>query len=129
LSFQYGQFGEGFDLERPSHEALSFEELVDLHGEPVTIIHQTITGYNDYGHSIKTETTYSEQAFIRQRPGETSLPIGHIKQSTISVLFKQWAAIEEELYELEVEGYRYHITGVAKNEAYLEVLARRELSH
>ena len=128
MSFQYGQFGEGFDLLRPSPEALSFEELVELHGEPVTIIHQTITGYNDYGHSLKTETTYSEQGFIRQRPGETTFPIGYIKQSSISVLFKQWAAIEEEHYELEVEGHRYHITGVAKNEAYLEVLARREMS-
>lgn len=127
MSYQYGQYGEGFDLLRPAPEALSFEELVQLHGEPVTLIHETITGFNDYGHPVKTETSISEKGFIKQTPGEEAFPIGHVKKSGISVLLRQWAPVEEELHELEIGQHRYHITGVVKNEAYLEVQATREV--
>jgi hypothetical protein len=111
----------------PSPSALCFEELVELHGEPITIVNQTVSGYNYYGHPVKTETSYAEPGFLRQRPGEATLPPGHIKKNNISVLLKQWIPVEEELCELEIEEKRYHITGLAKTEAYMEVLAEREV--
>jgi hypothetical protein len=127
MSYQYGQYGEGFDLVRPTSEALCFEELVSLHGEPVKVIHETITGHDDYGHPVKAETAYTERGFLKQRPGEEALPIGHVKKPSLTVLLKQWAPVEEELYELEIGNHRYHVTGVVKNEAYLEVMATREV--
>jgi hypothetical protein len=111
----------------PSPPALSFEELVGLHGDPVNVIHQTILSYNDYGHPVKAEISFTEQGFIRSRPVEAAHPIGHIKNPGVSVLLKQWAPVEEDLCELEIEEQRYHIIGVVKNEAYLEVTARREV--
>jgi len=127
LSFQYSHYAEGFDILMPSPSALCFEELVELHGEKITIVNQTVSGNDDYRHPIKTETTYPESAFLRQRPGESTLPSGHIKKNNVSVLLKQWIPVEEELCELEIEGKRYHIAGLAKTEAYLEVLAEREV--
>jgi hypothetical protein len=127
LSFQYSHYAEGFDLFMPSPSALCFEELVELHGEPITIINQTVSRYNNYGHPVMTETSYQEAGFLRQRPGESTLPSGHIKKNSISLLLKQWIPVEEELCELEIEGKRYHVTGLAKTEAYLEVLAEREV--
>ena len=35
MSFQYGQYGTGFDLMRPEPQALRFEELLQLHVEDV----------------------------------------------------------------------------------------------
>jgi hypothetical protein len=111
----------------PSPPALCFEELVELHGETIIIVNQTVSGYNDYGHPVMTETSYQESGFLRQRPGESTLPPGHIKKNNVSVLLKQWIPVEEELCQLEIEGKRYHISGLAKTEAYLEVLAEREV--
>jgi hypothetical protein len=125
LSFQYGQFGTGFDLMMPEPQALRFEELLRLHGEGVTVIQQTETGRDGYGLPVVSEVTYTEKAVIKTDLGENLLPLGEVKRATVETLFKQWAPIGEAMYELEIRGHRYHVVGVEKTSAYLLVRAER----
>ena len=125
MSYQYGQFGTGFDLVRPEPHALRFEELLELHGEDVTVIKQTVSSHDGYGQPVLSETTYTEKAVIKTDLGESLLPPGEVKRAAVEALFTQWAPVGETLYELEIEGHRYHVTGVEKTSAYLLVKAER----
>ncbi len=125
MSFQYGQYGAGFDLMRPEPQALRFEELLELHGEDVTVVQQTVSSHDAYGQPVLSETTYTEKAVIKTDLGESFLPPGEVKRATVEVLFTQWAPVGEALYELEIESHRYHVTGVEKTSAYLLVKAER----
>ncbi len=125
MSFQYGQFGEGFDVLRPSPQALRFNELVSLQGDDVIIIHQTLTGHDDYGTPEYTESETTEKAIIKVRQKELYLPPGEIQHNVAKVLFKQWASVAEDNYELEINSDRYHIVMVHRTSACLEVEVRR----
>lgn len=125
MSFQYGQFSEGFDVLQPTPAALRFNELLQLRGEDVSIVYQSNTGYDPYGSPVYTETETIEKAMIKVNRGERYLPPGEIKENKTKVLFKQWASVAEDNYELEIEGDRYHIELVHRTEACLEVEARR----
>ena len=125
MSFQYGQFGTGFDLMMPEPQALRFEELLELHGEDVKMVQQTVTGHDDYGQPVVSETSYTEKAVIKTSLGESLLPPGEVKRATVEALFTQWAPVGETLYELEIRGHRYHVVGVEKASAYMLVRAER----
>lgn len=125
MSFQYGQFGAGFDLMMPEPQALRFEELLMLHGEDVTVVQQTVSGHDAYGQPVLGETTYTEKAVIKTDLGESLLPPGEVKRAAVEVLFTRWAPVGETLHELEIAGHRYHVTGVEKASAYLLVKAER----
>ena len=125
MSFQYGQFGAGFDLMRPEPQALRFEELLELHGEDVTVVQQTVTSHDAYGQPVLSETTYTEKVVIKTSLRESLLPPGEVKRATVEALFTQWAPVDETLYELEIEGHRYHVIGVEKTSAYMLVRAER----
>ena len=125
MSCQYGQFGVGFDLMRPEPQALRFEELLELHGEDVTVVQQTIDSHDGYGQPVITETSYTEKAIIKTSLGESFLPLGEVKRAAVEALFTQWAPVGETLYELEIRGHRYHVTGVEKTSAYMLVKAER----
>ena len=49
MSFMYRNYGEGFEVTLPSPEALRFEELVQLRGVNVIVIHLTLSGRDSYG--------------------------------------------------------------------------------
>ena len=125
MSYQYGQFGTGFDLMMPEPQALRFEELLQLHGEEVTVVQQTVTGRDGYGQPVISETMYTEKAVVKTDLGESLLPPGEVKRATVEALFTQWAPIGETFYELEIRGHRYHVTGVEKMSAYMLVKAER----
>ena len=125
MSYQCGQFGVGFDLMRPEPQALRFEELLELHGEDVTVVQQTVTGHDGYGQPVITEASYTEKAIIKTSLGESFLPLGEVKRAAVEVLFTQWAPVGETQYEIEIRGHRYHVTGVEKTSAYLLVKAER----
>jgi len=125
LSFQYGQYGTGFDLMMPEPQALRFEELLELHGEDVTVIHQTETSRDAYGQPVMSEATYTEKAVVKTDLGERLMPPGEVKRATVEALFAQWAPIGETLYMLEIRGHRYHVVGIEKASAYLLVRAER----
>ena len=125
MSYQYGQFGTGFDLMRPEPQALRFEELLELHGEDVKVVQQTETGRDGYGQPVVSEATYTEKAVVKTDLGESLLPPGEVKRATVEALFAQWAPIGEAMYELEIRGHRYHVVGVEKAAAYLLVRAER----
>ena len=125
MSFQYGQYGTGFDLMMPEPQALRFEELLMLHGEDVTVVQQTETSRDAYGQPVTSEATYTEKAVIKTDLGETLLPPGEVKRATVEALFTRWAPISEAGYELEIRGHRYHVVGVEKAAAYLHVRAER----
>jgi len=125
VSFQYGQFGEGFDLMMPEPQALRFEELLELHGEDVTVVQQTVTSRDAYGQPVTSEDSYTVKAVIKTDLGESLLPPGEVKRATVEALFTQWAPIGETMYELEIRGHRYHVVGVEKAAAYLLVRAER----
>jgi len=125
VSFQYGQFGAGFDLLMPEPQALRFEELLELHGEDVIVVQQTETSRDSYGQPVVSETSYTKKAVIKTDLGESLLPPGEVKRATVEALFTQWAPIGETMYELEIRGHRYHVVGVEKTSAYLLVRAER----
>ena len=125
MSFQYGQFGPGFDLIMPEPQALRFEELLQLHSEEVTVIQQTVDSHDGYGQPVVSEASYTEKAIVKTDLGESLLQPGEVKRATVEALFAQWAPIGEALYELEIRGHRYHVVGVEKASAYLHVRAER----
>jgi len=125
VSFQYGQYGTGFDLMMPEPQALRFEELLELHGEDVTVVHQTVDGRDAYGQPVMSEATYTEKAVVKTDLGERLMPPGEVKRATVEALFAQWAPVGETLYMLEIRGHRYHVVGVEKASAYLLVRAER----
>ncbi len=125
MSYQYGQFGAGFDLMMPEPQALRFEELLMLHGEDVTVVQQTVSSHDRYGQPVVSEASYTEKAVIKTSLGESLLPPSEIKRATVEALFTQWAPVGEALYELEIRGHRYHVTGVEKASAYMLVKAER----
>ena len=125
MSYQYGQFGEGFDRMMPEPQALRFEELLMLHGEDVTVVQQTETSRDAYGQPVTSEATYTEKAVIKTDLGERLMPPGEVKRATVEALFTRWAPIGEAGYELEIRGHRYHVVGVEETSTYLLVRAER----
>ena len=125
MSFQYGQYSTGFDVLQPSPQALRFNEFVELQGDDVIIVHQTATGHDDYGNPEYTESETTEKAMVKVRQRELYLPPGEVKHNIAKVLFRQWASVDEDNYELEINGDRYHILMVHRTSACLEVEVRR----
>lgn len=125
MSYMYKQFGEGFDVQMPGSEALRFEELVELRGVDVMIVQQTVTGQNDYGHPVYSESSFTVKAVVKIRPGELRLPPGDVKRADLEALLPVWAPVDEALYEVEVDGVRYHVTGIEATMAYRKVIGER----
>ena len=127
MSYMYKQFGEGFDVAMPSPEALRFEELAQLRGVDVVVVHQTLSSRDGYGHPVYSETSLTVMAIVKIRPGEVFLPPGEVKRASVEVLLPVWAPVDEAQYELEVDGVRYHITGLEKTTAYVKVYGERKV--
>ena len=128
MSFEYGQYGLGYDFDLPEPQALRFNELAELHGERIRVIWQTITAYDAYGNPIKSETCYTEHGIIKRAVSEVRLPAGHTVKVRVEVLMKLWAPVEKDSCKLEIKGCRYHIIGIVENSAYMMVTAESEVS-
>ena len=128
MSYVFSQYGEGFDIVMPEPQALRFNELIQLRGQNMTIIWQTVTGYDDYGQPVKSETSFSEHGILKRLVSELTLPLGYVKENTIEVLMRRWAPLDADTCELEIDGSRYHIIGVEKTPTYLRVSAELEVS-
>ena len=126
MSFQYGQFGEGFDVMTPTPEALRFGDLIERRGTGVTVIKLVETGEDSYGQPVYSESQRSEKAFVERDEGERILPPGTVKRGSMKLFLAAWAAIGEEGYEVEVNGIRYHVTALDRTRAYIEAKARRK---
>ena len=126
MSFQYGHFGEGFDVMTPTAEALGYGDLLERRGLDVTIIKLVESGEDSYGQPVYTESPRSEKAFVEKDEGERILPPGIVKTGILKVFLATWAAIGEEGYEVEVDGIRYHIMALDRTRAYIEAKARRK---
>lgn len=127
MSFQYGQFGTGF-LSLTSAQSLRFKDLVETRGEDISIIELTETGEDEYGQPVYSETARSEKAFVERRARERILQPGTVKLGSIRLFMILWAAVQEDGYEVEVDGLRYHITGLVKTGTYLQIEAERKAS-
>jgi hypothetical protein len=125
MSYMYKHFGEGFDVVLPSPEALRFEELVQLRGVDVVLIHLTFLERDSYGHPVYSETAFTVKAVVRKTPSELRLPPGEVKQARVEALLPAWAPVDEEQCDLVVDGNRYHVTGIEDAEAYLKIYAER----
>ena len=126
MSFQYGQFGTGFDVMTPTEEALRFGDLVDRRGIGVTVVKLVETEEDAYGAPVYSESPREEKAFVERDENEKILPPGTVKTGLIKVFLKAWAAIGEDGYEVEVEGIRYHITVLDRTRAYIKAKAVRK---
>jgi len=125
MSYMYRQYGEGFDVQMPGPEALRFEELAQLRGVDVVIVHLTVTDQDDYGQPVHTESSLTVKAMVRLRPGELRLLPGEVMRADLEALVPVWAPVGDELYEVEVDGARYHVTGVEATVAYRKVIGER----
>lgn len=125
--FRYGMFGLGFQL---TYEigALKFGAYIATRGEEITVIEQILDGYDDYNDPIYTENSYVLKVFMQPEGRERVLQIGDLKVQTMKMFFQKWAPIEEELYELEYLGVRWHILSVVEARAYREVTAERVIT-
>jgi len=126
MSFKYGQFGTGFLRTIPPPTALRFNNMVRTRGRAVTIVKLTQTGENDYGQPTYSESSHEEKAFLERKGREKDLPPGTLKENLIRLFMARWAAIQEDEYEVEVDGARYHITSLDETDAYLMVEAERK---
>ena len=126
-SFKYGQFGMGFLRTLPPAAALRFTDLVNRRGRGVYIIKLTETGQNAYGQPIYSEFSHEEKAFLERKGRERDIPPGTIKETLIRLFMKRWAAIQEDGYEVEVDGVRYHINSLDETDAYLMAEAERKI--
>ena len=114
MSFKYGQFGTGFAIVYPSPAAMRFGEAVETRGRTLTIIELTETGEDSYGQPIYTETGSDAMAFVDARASERILPTGEVKEARVRAYLVPWAPVKEDGYEVELDGVRYHITGVTE---------------
>ncbi len=119
MSYTYTQYGTGFNIQMPTPEAQSFNELLQLRGTPATIIHRTQTGMTSYGNPTYTETTHQTKCLRRSTIYERNHPAGNLNKTQDSVLLTGWEAIEE-TDEMELDGDRYHITGIIKTPALIK---------
>jgi hypothetical protein len=126
MSFQYGQFGEGFDVMTPTAEALKFGDFLEIRGKGITVVKLVETGEDSYGQPVYSESERSEKAFVEMDEGEMILPPGTVKTGLLKLLLAAWAAIGEEGYEVEVDGVRYYVIGLDRTWAYIEAKARRK---
>lgn len=127
MSYQYGQYSTGFDLMRPSYQALVFEDAVQLRGEEVSIFTLKPVGSNSYGHVIYSEVSMTGKAFISRDPRDTRGKPGEVKLGDIEALFVEWAPLDELLTRVEVDGKRYRVIGIDRTTAYARVLLTREV--
>ena len=125
MSYMYKQYGTGFDVQMPSPETQRFEEFVGLRGVDVVIVHQALTGRDSYGQPVYSETSLTVKAMVRLRPGELRLPPGEVRRADLEALLPVWAPVDEALYEVEVDGVRYHVTGIEASIAYRKVIGER----
>ena len=126
MSFKYGQFGTGFLRTMPPAAALRFRNLVNRRGRGVYIIELTETGQDAYGQPVYTESSHEEKAFLERKGRERDIPPGTIKENLLRLFMARWAAIQEDGYEVEMDGVRYHINSLDETDAYLEVEAERK---
>ena len=126
MSFQYGHFGEGFDVMTPTEEDLRFSDLLDRRGVDVTVVKLVESGEDSYGQPVYSESHRDEKAFVERDEGERILPPGTVKTGLLKVFLASWAAIGEDGYEVEVDGVRYYVTALDRTRAYIEVKARRK---
>ena len=126
MSFQYGQFGEGFDVLTPTEEALRFGDLLEIRGKDIIVIKLVETGEDSYGQPVYSESPRDEKAFIERDEGERILPPGTVKKGLLKLFLAAWAAIGEDGYEVEVDGVRYHVMALDRTRAYIEAKARRK---
>ena len=127
MSFRYSQFGTGFSLAQPTADARRFGDFVEIRGQTITLVKLTETEVDEFGQSVYTETSFTDKAFVERDGGEKDLPPGTMKVGLLRLFMKLWATIDEEEYEVEVDGVRYHVTSVEKTRAYLEVEAERKV--
>lgn len=125
MSFQYGHFGEGFDVMTPTEEALRFGDLVELRGKLITVVKLIESGENSYGQPVYSESPRDEKAFVERDEGERILPPGTVKEGLIKVFLKTWAAVGEEGYDIKVDGIRYHVVALDRTRAYIGAEAVR----
>ena len=125
MSFRYGQFGTGFARTIPPAHTLRLHGLLETRGRDVTVVALTETGEDEYGQPEYSESTHTEKAFLRARAGERDLSPGTLKTGRIRLFMVPWAAVAEDGHEVEVDGVRYRVTGVAESEVYLEVEGER----
>lgn len=126
MSFQYGHFGEGFEVMTPTTEALRFGDLLERRGVDVTVIKLVQSGENSYGQPVYSESPRSEKAFVEREEDERILPPGTSKEGLMKVFLATWTAIGEDGYEVEVDGVRYHVTRLDRARAYIEAKAERK---
>lgn len=126
MSFQYGQFEEGFAIAYPSPAAMRFREAVETRGRSLTIIELTETGEDSYGQPIYTETGSDAKAFIDAKASERILPTGEVKETRVRAYLVPWAPVKEDGYEVELDGVRYHIAGVTETDANLVLELERK---
>ncbi len=126
MSFQYGHYGTGFDVMTPTEEALRFGDFVDRRGTGVTVIKLVEVGEDEYGQPVYSESPWDEKAFVERDGDERIMPPGTVKTGLVKVLLKAWAAIGEEVYEVEVDGVRYHVMALDRTRAYIGAEAERK---
>jgi len=125
VSYQYAQYGEGYEVVSPSPEALSFAELVELKGANVTIIERNQTAYDDYKQLVYTETRYTDRAFIEETPREEIRQPGSHKETQITAYLQLWSPIGPGDFELEYRGDRHRITSYEATNIFIKVGAVR----
>lgn len=125
MSYQYAQYGEGYEVVRPSPEALSFAELVELKGVDITIIERNQTAYDDYNQPVYTETRYTDRAFIEVEPREEIRQPGAHKETQITGYLQLWSPIGPRGFDLESSGDRYRITSYEATSIFIKVEAVR----
>jgi hypothetical protein len=125
MSYTYQQYGTGFELAMPTPEAQQFNELLQLRGTPATIINRTQTGTNSYGNPTYTETTHQTNCFRRSTLAERNHPSGNLTATRESILIPRWAPVKE-IDEIELDGDRYHITGIHQTSAYTHLTLEKK---
>ena len=116
MSYTYQQYGTGFNLIQPTPEAQNFNELLQLRGTPVTIIHRTQTGKTPYGNPTYNETSHTTKCLRKTTIQERNHPAGNLPTTRDTILLAHWEAINQNC-EVELDGNRYHIKGITQTQA------------
>ena len=119
MSYHYKHFGEGFQVAAPAPQVLLFQELLEAHGVPVTLVRRKPSGMNPYGNPTYVESRHSSLCLAELDAGWGDSERGSVPMGGGRILLALWEALGE-LDSVELGGRRFRCVAVERHPSHLE---------
>ncbi len=130
MSFTRAEFDAGFARPDVSRSSISrrFYNMILAHGEDITIIKRTKVTETDYGEPTWSEDERSTHALVSRAGSMDAKGAGDLPKCDVKLHVSRWENIDESgVFEVEIDGERYHVKSVITTEAYKMALLDRRI--